>query len=70
MTVIALVSVINHYHINRLNAFWDTLYLQNIFNIIIDYQYSLLLLIIFMGVLQNPMEFMSVTATTSGPTAS
>ena len=26
MTVIALVSVINHYHINGMHLFWDTLY--------------------------------------------
>ena len=26
MTYIALVSVINHYHINGLHLFWDTLY--------------------------------------------
>ena len=28
MTAIALVSVINHYHINGLHLFWDTLYLK------------------------------------------
>ena len=27
MTAIALVSVINHYHINGLHLFWDTLYI-------------------------------------------
>ena len=27
MTVIALVSVINHYHINGLHLFWDTLHI-------------------------------------------
>ena len=27
MTAIALVSVINHDHINELNLFWDTLYI-------------------------------------------
>ena len=26
MTTIALVSVVNHYYINRLHLFWDTLY--------------------------------------------
>ena len=26
MTAIALVSIINHYHIDRLHLFWDTLY--------------------------------------------
>ena len=26
MTAIAIVSVINHYHINGLHLFWDTLY--------------------------------------------
>ena len=29
MTVIALVTVINHYHINGLHLFWDTLYLTH-----------------------------------------
>ena len=29
MTAIALVSVINHYHINGLHLFWDTLYLNS-----------------------------------------
>ena len=28
MTAIALVSVINHYHINGLHLFWDTLYVD------------------------------------------
>ena len=28
MTAIVLVSVINHYHINRLHLFWDTLYIE------------------------------------------
>ena len=28
MTAIAFVSVINHYHINWLHQFWDTLYLE------------------------------------------
>ena len=34
MTTIALVSVINHYHINGLHLFWDTLYnnLRGLFN--------------------------------------
>ena len=27
MTAIALLSVINHYHINGLHLFWDTLYM-------------------------------------------
>ena len=27
MTAIALVSVLTHYHINRLHLFWDTLYM-------------------------------------------
>ena len=27
MTAIALVSVINPYHIDRLHLFWDTLYI-------------------------------------------
>ena len=30
MTAIALVSVINHYHINGLHLFWDTLYIYRI----------------------------------------
>ena len=29
MTAIALVSVINHYHINGLHLFWDTLHIYN-----------------------------------------
>ena len=28
MTAIALVSVVNHNHINRLHLFWNNLYLQ------------------------------------------
>ena len=31
MTAIVLVSVINHYHINGFNLFWDTLYIPNSF---------------------------------------
>ena len=27
MTIIAFVSVINHYHINGLHLFWDTQYI-------------------------------------------
>ena len=27
MTTIVLVSIINHYHINELDLFWDTLYM-------------------------------------------
>ena len=32
MTAIALVTIINHYHINRLHLSWDTLYdvIQNL----------------------------------------
>ena len=33
MTAIALVSVINHYHINGLNLFWDTLLVDNLSSI-------------------------------------
>ena len=32
MTAIALVSVINHYHINELHLFWDTLYAYAMFD--------------------------------------
>ena len=32
MTTIALVSIINHYHINGLYLFWDTLYLYGYFS--------------------------------------
>ena len=28
MTTIAFVSIINHYHINGLHLFWDTLYIK------------------------------------------
>ena len=30
MTAIALVSVLNYYHINGLHLFWDTLYIFNV----------------------------------------
>ena len=29
MTSFTLISVINHYHINRLHLFWDTLYFRS-----------------------------------------
>ena len=31
MTAIAFVSVINHYYINELHVFWDTLYINGLY---------------------------------------
>ena len=62
MTVIALVSVINHNHINGLHLFWDTLYIDiPIFCNYILINNQILRFVDFRGVAQSVISIQSAT---------
>ena len=49
MTAIAHVSVINHYHINELHLFWDTVYNDSFLLISMNILYLLQITLVFIS---------------------